>query len=259
MSKTPENNATVAFWDSVASRYDEEIFNTLTSDIHGTLQDTIARYTKGVALACDFGCGVGRFVGLLGGLAERVVAVDFSKQSVALARDTWGHLPNVDFAHKDLARSPRPFCRADVGLSINVLVMPGSATRRAILKNTWRNLRPGSHLVLVVPSLEAALFTYMRFAEWYERDGDSPTSSVKKADREAAREIVSITGGLVKIDNTTTKHFLREEVILMLRQHRFEPVEELRVEYAWKEDIAEPPRWMRDPYPWDWLFVARRK
>ena len=259
MGKGRTGNATETFWNSMASRYDAEVFNTLKSDRNDRLGATIRRYGRGAKVIGDFGCGVGRFLTLICGLSQRVVAVDFSRESVALARKQFGHLPNLAIDRVDLAVDATTFCRADLGLSINVLVMPDIIKRRSILKNTWRNLRSGAHLILVVPSLESALYTYTRYAEWYEREGDSVPVALRKAERDAKNEVVSLAGGLVEIDGVSTKHFLSEEILVLLRQNKFEPIDRLRVEYGWKEDIADPPRWLREPYPWDWLFVARRK
>ncbi len=32
-----------------------------------------------------------------------------------------------------------------------------------------------------------------------------------------------------------------------------------KVEYDWSTEFADPPKWMRDPLPWDWLFVVERR
>ena len=31
-----------------------------------------------------------------------------------------------------------------------------------------------------------------------------------------------------------------------------------KIEYAWDADFEDAPKWMQDPYPWDWLIVARK-
>ena len=38
----------------------------------------------------------------------------------------------------------------------------------------------------------------------------------------------------------------------------FEMLHEERIEYPWRAYFDRPPRWLRSPGPWDWLFVARR-
>ena len=32
-----------------------------------------------------------------------------------------------------------------------------------------------------------------------------------------------------------------------------------KIAYPWTTEFAEPPRWMREPYPWDWLVEAVRR
>lgn len=253
------DNASAAFWDGVADRYDAEIFNTLAAEVKGTLRKTIVRFAKGAQVAADFGCGVGRFVPLLSKLAAQVHAVDFSQESIDIAARDYAALTNVSFRRANLAQGAPRICRADVALSVNVLVMPDREKRRAILKNTWRNIRSGGHLILVVPSLEAVLYSYQRLAEWHERDGEAAKTAIRRVEREATAELSSIVQGHVVIQAIPTKHFLREEALLMLAGCGFEPVADSRVEYAWHEDYDDPPNWLGAPFPWDWLFVALRK
>ena len=74
----------------------------------------------------------------------------------------------------------------------------------------------------------------------------------------AQQEIVSLVEGIVKISDTPTKHFLREEVLMTFRDADFEVMKLEKIEYSWEADFEEPPTWMQDPYPWDWLVVARK-
>jgi hypothetical protein len=32
-----------------------------------------------------------------------------------------------------------------------------------------------------------------------------------------------------------------------------------KVEYDWSTEFADPPRWMKDPYPWDWLVLSKKR
>ena len=113
-------------------------------------------------------------------------------------------------------------------------------------------------MLLVVPSLETVILTYSRLIEWYCREGNEHRESVKEVAGIARQELTSIVEGIVQINGTPTKHYLREEARVMLKQNKFKPVAEIKVEYGWKEDFEDPPRWLKEPYPWDWLFVAQR-
>jgi len=250
------------FWDSIAPRYDNTIFNTLTADRNGNVERLIRKYATGVPLACDFGCGVGRFLPLLLDCCGTVFATDFSAASLKIAEHSVAAVDaeqeRVRFQKSDLTRQHQSFCKADMGLLINVLIMPRSDHRAAILTNARRNLRPGAPLVVAVPSLECVLYTLTRLIEWRVRDGDSYRSAENHVRRIAGREIKSLPGGIVEIEGTKTKHHLREEFLVTLRSSGFRLLEESRIEYDWNEDFVHVPRWLKDPYPWDWLFVAQR-
>ena len=64
--------------------------------------------------------------------------------------------------------------------------------------------------------------------------------------------------GLVRIEKVPTKHYLREEATLLLGEAGFAVSSCDKVEYDWDTEFDDPPRWMKKPGPWDWLFVARR-
>ena len=55
-----------------------------------------------------------------------------------------------------------------------------------------------------------------------------------------------------------TKHFLREELQVLFELKHFAVREESRVEYDWREEYEDPPAWMQQPWPWDWLFVVQK-
>ncbi|MBK6839869.1 MAG: hypothetical protein IPG90_17640 [Bacteroidetes bacterium] len=31
-----------------------------------------------------------------------------------------------------------------------------------------------------------------------------------------------------------------------------------RLEYSWATEFTSPPKWLRDPYPWDWVVEVKR-
>jgi ubiquinone/menaquinone biosynthesis C-methylase UbiE len=249
-----------SFWDRVAPDYDAEIFNTLKSDRNGRLGDRIKHLAQGSQLACDFGCGVGRFLSLLHSCCDSLVATDFSAASLEIAKKQLGsvELKGTRFLKRDLTKLGRKFCSANFGLLINVLIMPKAEHRDAILKNVRTNLNKGARLVVVTPSLENVMYTYSRLLEWNLREGKSRRSAENEVNREAATEFDSIAGGIVRIHDTPTKHYLAEELELHLQKHKFKVLERTKVEYEWTEDFEEAPQWLKSPYPWDWLIVAEK-
>ncbi|NIP24102.1 MAG: hypothetical protein GWN67_07875 [Phycisphaerae bacterium] len=51
---------------------------------------------------------------------------------------------------------------------------------------------------------------------------------------------------------------MREEIITFLSDMGFEVGTVSRVQYPWHEEMTNAPSWLKVPYPWDWLVVARR-
>ena len=109
-------------------------------------------------------------------------------------------------------------------------------------------------MILVVPSLESSLYTSIIRHRW-KVDKLIP----KKAFVEKAKQFENIQQGNVDIDNVPTKHYLREELILLLQQEGFSITGFQKVEYNWKTEFIQPPRWLKEPYPWDWMCIAKKK
>ena len=64
--------------------------------------------------------------------------------------------------------------------------------------------------------------------------------------------------GNLDIDNVATKHYLREELTVLLDREGFAIDKFQKIEYSWKTEFNNPPKWLKDPKPWDWMVVARK-
>lgn len=65
-------------------------------------------------------------------------------------------------------------------------------------------------------------------------------------------------GGVMDAGGALTKHYLREEIDCSAARHRLRIQSCEKIEYPWDTEFHQPPRWMKAPYPWDWLAVIRR-
>jgi len=63
---------------------------------------------------------------------------------------------------------------------------------------------------------------------------------------------------VLNIEGVPTKHYLKEELTIYLSDFGLKVLSVDKVEYAWNTEFIEPPKWMNEPYPWDWLVICRK-
>jgi 2-polyprenyl-3-methyl-5-hydroxy-6-metoxy-1,4-benzoquinol methylase len=249
------------YWERDARDYDGEIFDSLASDRNGTILGCIDRIGKRQGkngVACDLGCGVGKYLPTLARRFHAVHGTDLSDECVRQARAACGHLKNVTIHQGDLSTATRKVGKVDFVLCTNVLIMPSEKMRAGILKRLAAVVRPGGSLLLLVPALESALFAHTRRTEWLRRSPGAhvvPSTTLTGASGTMGRNIL---GGILGIDGVRTKHWLKEELVTTLRAAGFGVAAVEKAEYDWTTEYTRPPRWMKDPYPWDWVAVGTR-
>ncbi len=246
------------FWDGVALDYDHEIFDVLAHDRQNLIRSHIERLGSQDRAAGDFGCGIGKFVPFLAAGFGQVHAVDISQGLLRRAREAWGHLPNVSFKRADLAAPGGQRPRLDFVLCVNVLIMPSLLTRTRILATIRRRLRTGGRLLLVIPALESALLTNFRLVHWNVRDG-LPHAAAFNAGFPKPETRPRLEHGLVTLQDVLTKHYLKEEIEMVLNEAGFRVEQLAKIKYGWETEFTDPPRWMKEPYPWDWLLLAEKQ
>jgi hypothetical protein len=134
--------------------------------------------------------------------------------------------------------------------------MPSLAERLRILDVMAGHILKDGHLMLVVPSLESAMLTDFCLIQMNLREGFSPASAVRAGFEKNGH--FRLRQGIVSIDNVPTKHYLKEELVALLERRNLRIIEINKIEYPWDTEFDSPPRWMKHPYPWDWLVVARK-
>jgi SAM-dependent methyltransferase len=239
------------YWDSLARRFDGSVCHVLAEDRRGIVRKTLAGEARRLTsrrhvLVGDFGCGTGRALPLLTRHFERVLAVDGSQACLDVARSAVGRSRRVAFVHADLGAQHLSLPVVDVGLCINVAITPNDAVRERLLSNVARHVRRGGRLLLVVPSLESDLLVRRRFVEWAGRPW-----------REKPGE--RLADGVIDAGGVLTKHWTREELLLLAPELGCRARSIERVEYGWETELVRPSKSLRDPYPWDWLAVLERR
>lgn len=247
-----------AYWEAVGDDYETEIFSVRDNDSAGLVAGHIKRLGNVAHTATDLGCGIGKFTPLLAARFGRVHACDLSPKLLAHARRACAEWDNIDFLETDLGRLTHPFDPVDFVLCVNVLIMADLNVRMRALQAVAAQVKRGGHLLLVTPSTESMLYTQFRRVDWCLRDGMDCAAAVRSS-VPARGSIRNLHQGIRPIDTVPTKHYLKEELQVLLADHQLEVLSIEKVTYPWKTEFAEPPPWMDGPLPWDWLVVARRR
>ncbi len=246
-----------AYWDDVAANYEDEIFSVHDNDTDGLIEQRITRLAESGHTAADLGCGIGKFTPLLARQFKHVHACDLSEKLLDRASRACRSHKNVEFRQTNLGAEPHPFEPVDFVLCVNVLIMASLDIRLRALRAVTAQVKQGGHLLLVVPSAESMFYTRFRMIDWCLRDGQDCEGAVRE-NLPRTGSLRALYQGIRPIEGVPTKHYLREELQVLLADHQMEVLETKKLTYPWTTEFADPPDWMDSPLPWDWLVVARR-
>lgn len=257
LPSNPPREMDRAYWDAVSETYDDDIFSVHDNDAEGLIESRIASHAAPSGTAADLGCGTGKFTPLLARHFGQVQACDLSAKLLDRARQACRTHPNVTFRQTDLGGEAHPFEPVDFVLCINVLIMASLDVRLRALRAVTAQVRTGGHLLLVVPSAESMLYTRFRMVDWSLRDGHDCDTALRQ-NLPATGSLRALYQGIRPIEGVPTKHYLREELQVLLTDHQMVVCEVQKLTYPWTTEFADPPDWMDAPHPWDWLVLARR-
>lgn len=244
-------------WDRIGNTYDDQIFDVFKSDRKKILQKFFKKHAVKNGTAIDFGCGTGKSFEYISPLFKKVIAVDISKELLNQAKKK--PFKNIELKQLDLTKQNLPLKKADFAFCCNVAMLPEIEKTHAIIQNIQKSLKPGGIALLVLPSLDSVLYASWRLIEVYKREGisvdDIPESEFAyfKASR---RRLIE---GIIYIDNVPTKHFMRTELDVIFKAAGFTLTKVDKVEYNWDTELSSPPKWLKDPYPWDWLVECKKE
>ena len=245
------------YWDKMAADYDGEIFSALANDRRDVIVSYISQFADPQAIAADFGCGVGKFLPVLAENFSCVHAFDISNKLLKEARQACSDLDNITFAKADLSKGGLKLPKAVFALSVNVAIMPSQKKRAAIFDTISKHLNKAAHLLLVVLSLESALYADFRLVQWNLKTGLTPNEAASELEEQETTD-VQLRQGIIDIEGVPTKHYLKEELLALFKERDLDVLGIEKVEYPWHTEFESPPTWMSEPYPWDWLFVLQK-
>ncbi|HMK02774.1 MAG TPA: hypothetical protein VK489_01230, partial [Ferruginibacter sp.] len=87
---------------------------------------------------------------------------------------------------------------------------------------------------------------------------DDAENDKKPESKKAIDQVKNIKQGVTDIDDVPTKHYLKEELELLLALEGFGVNLIKKINYGWDTEFHKPPKWLKDPYPWDWMCTAKK-
>lgn len=242
------------YWENIASKYNDEIFDVLRNDRAGVIVTAIEKIASKEKTVIDIGCAVGKWLPLLATNFKHVIAADISAANLLIAQENHKEFDNIEYVRMDMSSDKLTVTPCDVGICINAILTSSLKKRINFFQALSMCIVPGGDLVLVVPSLESSMYTNIIRKRWKV----DKESEIGHSPRTAIRKLRNLKEGNVDIDGVPTKHYLESELELLLDMEGFDVVTIQKVEYSWKTEFDKPPKWLKYPYPWDWLCLARK-
>ncbi|NJN41519.1 MAG: class I SAM-dependent methyltransferase [Flammeovirgaceae bacterium] len=242
-------------WDSIASDYNEEVFDVFNSDKFGRLPLYFEKFANTKHTAIDFGCGTGKGLPYLSPRFKKVLAIDISQKCLDMAAAR--KYANIDLVRKDLTRNVK-FPPADFIFCCNVIILPEIDQNKRMIRNIFKSLKKGGSALVVAPSMDSILFYAWRLIDWYRKEKVDPDKIPASELNYFKGDQKDIFQGIVKIDNVPTKHYTHPELQVLFTEAGFEITAIDKIEYEWTTEFASPPKWMGAPFPWDWLIECRK-
>jgi len=243
-------------WNKIASSYNDEIFDVFASDRKKILPEYLKKHGKKSGTALDFGCGNGKAFRLLSPLFRDVTGSDISENLLKVAESR--KFKNVTVLHRDLADPEIDLPKTDFVFSCNVIMLPEAEANMRMLRNIFKSLKKGGSCVLVVPSVESMMFSSWRLMDLYRKEGTSPEDIDPEEFDYFNGTPQEIADGVFYIDGVPTRHYTAPQLEAMTREAGLKLTALEKVEYNWESEIADPPKDLKGPYPWDWLVECRK-
>ena len=244
------------YWEKIAPSYNDEIFDVLQNDKKALIRSAIKKYASKKKTVIDIGCAIGKWLPVLSPAFKKVVAVDISEKNLAIARKLFPQYKNVQYLRADMSGRKTKVPACDFGICINAILTASLKDRTIFFQSLTACIKKGGHLIITIPSLESYLLSGI-LQQQYKID-EKLFHATENTD-EALRKWNNIRQGNVDIDKVPHKHYLKEELQLLLEKEGFSVLEIKKIEYDWSTEFNKPPAWLKNPKPWDWMVTAKKR
>ena len=147
------------YWETIAPKYDEEIFDVLQNDRSGKIVAAIEKIASKESSVIDIGCAIGKWVPLLAENFKFVIAADISVTNLIIAKEKNAKFTNVEYVAMDMSADTLTITPCDVAVCINAILTDSLPKRINFFQSLNISINKNGYLVLVVPSLESKLYT----------------------------------------------------------------------------------------------------
>ena len=242
------------YWEKMAGSYEEEIFDVRKNDRKKLITKAIREFATPTATVIDIGCAIGKWLPLLSTHYKEVIALDISQRNLDIARELHPALKNITYTRVDMS-GRKKLKHSDVGICINAILTPNLKDRNIFFRSLNTCLKKGGHIILTIPSLESWLLTSIL---QHNFKIDASHFKQERNAKEAIRKWNNIRQGNADIDKVPHKHYLQEELEILMRRQGFSEMRFEKIEYEWSTEFLRPPRWLKNPKPWDWMVVGKK-
>lgn len=244
-----------SYWEKIAPTYGDEIFDVLHNDKKALIRSVIKKYASKNKTVIDIGCAIGKWLPVLSPAFKKVVAVDISAKNLDIAKQLYPQYKNVQYLRADMSGKNTKVPKCDFGICINAILTPSLKDRTKFFQSLSACLKKGGRIVITIPSLESWLFSsIIQQQHKIDRNLYPQLKNAKKA----IQNWNNIRQGNVDIDDVPHKHYLKEELQLLLANEGFVAEDFKKIEYEWDTEFNDPPKWLKEPKPWDWMVVAKK-
>lgn len=244
------------YWEKIAPTYGDEIFDVLHNDKKALIRSVIKKYASKNKTVIDIGCAIGKWLPVLSPAFKKVIAVDISAKNLVIAQQLYPQYTNVTYLRADMSGKKTKVPACDFGICINAILTPSLKDRTIFFQSLSSCVKKGGRIVITIPSLESWLLTNIIQQQFKIDKTLFPKTNNAK---EAIRKWNSIRQGNADIDDVPHKHYLKEELQLLLRKEGFVAEDIQKIEYDWDTEFIKAPNWLKEPKPWDWMVVAKRE
>jgi 2-polyprenyl-3-methyl-5-hydroxy-6-metoxy-1,4-benzoquinol methylase len=243
------------YWEKIAASYNDEIFDVLHNDKKALIRSAIKKYASKNKTVIDIGCAIGKWLPVLSPAFKKVYAVDISAKNLDIAKQLYPQYKNVEYLRADMSGKNTKVPQCDFGICINAILTSSLKDRTIFFHSLSACVKKGGRIIITIPSLESYLLSSIIQQQWKIDNKFFPATTNAK---EALKKWNNIRQGNADIDDMPHKHYLKEELQLLLANEGFIAEEFQKIEYNWNTEFLKPPNWLKDPKPWDWMVVAKK-